>query len=1024
MATNPPADDASASPDPCAPSWKAEDATSLLPQHIAVSRPLRAYERKPASPYTRGRFRVGKLWKRSGVSAPGKSAVFVAPLRAGSPVQVVKKLRGGTGEGVDMQWERVGSPVKKSKGGERIVTRSMRGEELVELAEEVGDEVVQSDAMRRGAEELAYEDYRLKVHAPPAAIDEGLWEDEHEDQQDSLDPFERMSGARTSSPVASDEALSPSRGITECAEHQSNTGANGECAEPLDTSGEQQSVDALPAVVHAPPATSGPLPAGFVSPVKRHRSVSKRLSTAADRHRTLPGTFAPSTTAAADHMPKPKPLVPLSEATDVPMTASEQPRISMSVDEIDETRDDVEVQNDATPGDDEWEEVEDKDTVESDSVSFAEGAEDAGMMGSGLQILEYPTDSNGEKAQRGAADLEPTRMRISIETTKRSDGDLNSPLAQAVAIQEQLIARDLSPRSHPSPRRSPRRKSVSPAKQTAKSSILEGPPAPFMAPLRKANVPFHHIEQALFQTILGPGGWNEDMTERLPDSDLPESPMPGLRSWAEQTFSNLERSSSAPPESPRLSPHKPPRPRVSDDTALLQAFINRANQTKTSRRSSISKRESLENRRESDTVRQALASPAKEDVLADLDPNTASPRKATIDDADHVAVIVPSPPRDAAQSEENPRRNLRRTQRRTAAAAMPSKISLRGNAEPFVLRRGEAHELERMTRANTRKNKTGSVMPGLRLIKMAAEKGVDLDSTEVVTITESVDENGKKRIQWDQTLNYYSDAPPPISPPTSDDEETDADKQLVGELTDASSASQNAMQIDSTPSIQEQAIELSARSAGSAPKVAVPAAETPSKPKRKIRKLAAPRTAAAPGPPIVEPLTTAVPALAMPSSTDPKVNPLKRSRIATPAKPTALPIPVATLEKQSAVTFANTKLMPRKRPVPSRLPAPAPTTITQTQDPKLALSLLASPPKKKSSSSLGVKSTSAGAKIPKLDFGSSSLTSFAKSDSESLGLSASPAKRAGKVFVAAKEDDGEVKMMGMGSPAKKRGRRV
>ena len=76
-----------------------------------------------------------------------------------------------------------------------------------------------------------------------------------------------------------------------------------------------------------------------------------------------------------------------------------------------------------------------------------------------------------------------------------------------------------------------------------------------------------------------------------------------------------------------MSPHKPSRPRVSDDTALLQAFLNRAAEGKNSRRISATKRESITNRRDSDAVRQALASPAKAEVLADLDPNSPSPRK-------------------------------------------------------------------------------------------------------------------------------------------------------------------------------------------------------------------------------------------------------------------------------------------------------------------------------------------------------------------------------------------------------------
>ena len=55
-----------------------------------------------------------------------------------------------------------------------------------------------------------------------------------------------------------------------------------------------------------------------------------------------------------------------------------------------------------------------------------------------------------------------------------------------------------------------------------------------------------------------------------------------------------------------------------DDTALLKNFLSRAAASKANKAENIARRESLQNRRDSDVVRHALASPRK--VLEDKDP--------------------------------------------------------------------------------------------------------------------------------------------------------------------------------------------------------------------------------------------------------------------------------------------------------------------------------------------------------------------------------------------------------------------
>lgn len=991
------------------PSWDPADAQNLLPQHLTLSKPLRAWERKPALPFARNRARAVKVWKR----APSVIARNLAShetrtgrrLRRGegtqSPVKIIKRLRLGLDEGVGMSWEGVRSPAKKGK----IVTRSARAAELVALEEEEGDgygkEAVLEEAERDASFEVIYEEGALTKSSGMAAHDEEDWEDEDSANTPSRSMAEII---EEPSPVAN--ILSSPVGLQD-EESQSDINSEDDMSRVASTWDTQTPLHADHDMMnendefqdgtfvsrtldcHKETAVdssaradrglllpfSGPLPDGFLSPVRRHRPSSKRLVAAADRRRTLPESF----------------------------TSDAVPVLSIR----------------GAAGDDESKPAAGMDPRATELVKLSENAEIASAAASPDRIVRQVTNTNEVDSEwedvYDEAGIVEERNGTDIGLNTALNEDFRSPLAQAVAIQEQLMgqlaAEEHNPRASFSPRRSPRQKSPSPGKprQTAECTYASCSMA--LSPLKEA---------ALLQD-----GSQHDANEKLVEDgekglSVPEPsilPPHGLTSLVEPSTDSV-RSSSAPPESLRISPRRTGRPRVSDDTALLQAFIKRANQSKTPRRDSIAKRESLENRRESDTVRQALAlSPAKEDVLADLDPNSSSPRKITAEDASYVADMPVSPTTgddDGSSKHRRSGRDRRRTQR-TPTVALPNKISLRGNAEPFVLRRDEAQELARATKSNTRKNKLGSVMPLLRLTRLVVEKS-DVPADETTDAPEPTEaEDKRKGIRWDQTLVYYSDAPPPLS----DDDE--AEVQLASELADASSMAD----IATVPSIEEQAIKLQARSANVASTIAVPAAETPSKPRPRIRRLKAPRTAAAPG--RISTSSGAIVGLNTAAAADTEPRSLKRSRIATPAKPTALPTPALIPEKQLTPPSAKPKLVPRKRAIPSRLPAPASLpNSAQPQELKSAGSLVSSPPKKKSSVT-GAKAVTGGAPLPKLDFEKPAVILAARSEGEALGLSASPAKRMAGVLASRCEDEevrgAAMNELGMGSPAKKRSRR-
>jgi hypothetical protein len=227
---------------------------------------------------------------------------------------------------------------------------------------------------------------------------------------------------------------------------------------------------------------------------------------------------------------------------------------------------------------------------------------------------------------------------------------------------------------------------------------------------------------------------------------------------------------------------------LDDDTALLKDFLTRAAASKANKATTIARRTSLQNRRDSDAVRQALASPRK--ILEDKDPNSPSKydNDATLDlsqtltldatldlsqtltiNTDSQLSVSPTEskaetdPEDAeAEDGKLPSKHSRRSTRTRksrlpappSTAQMPKNISVRraDGAEPIVLKKTEAQEMNLLTRANTRKNKQGAVCVALRLMKLGIESAADVSAHSAAGAKE-----GKKNVRWDETLAYYQE---------------------------------------------------------------------------------------------------------------------------------------------------------------------------------------------------------------------------------------------------------------------------
>jgi hypothetical protein len=288
------------------------------------------------------------------------------------------------------------------------------------------------------------------------------------------------------------------------------------------------------------------------------------------------------------------------------------------------------------------------------------------------------------------------------------------------------------------------------------------------------------------------------------------------------------------PQSPaprRLhSPPPPPRPEsgpddatmtiaFDDDTAVLKDFLTRAAASKAEKAAvTTHKRESLQNRRDSDVIRHALASPRK--ALEEKDPNspTKQHNELTLDLSQTLTLAkpvetLPSPTPGATEMEETAEEKSERGSRRssrTKKSRLPAPASLgpapapkinirRADGNEFVvLKKDDAKVLADMTRNNTRKNKQGAFCVTVRLMKLA------MDASSLPPLEDATKELiVGKNVRWDETLAYYQENPETLANALADAESLATPDELgMSESTPEPKKKKEKTSKSSTPKIR------------------------------------------------------------------------------------------------------------------------------------------------------------------------------------------------------------------------------
>ncbi|KAI4698872.1 hypothetical protein J4E81_005484 [Alternaria sp. BMP 2799] len=289
------------------------------------------------------------------------------------------------------------------------------------------------------------------------------------------------------------------------------------------------------------------------------------------------------------------------------------------------------------------------------------------------------------------------------------------------------------------------------------------------------------------------------------DLDMADAPAAASIDIADGLTFSFTPSKPQSPAPRRLhSPPPPPRPEsgpddvtmtvaIDDDTAILKDFLTRAAASKAEKAAvTTHKRESLQNRRDSDIIKHALASPRK--VLEEKDPNSPTKQhtELTLDLSQTLTLAkpdekLPSPNPAATEtetaeekSEQGSRRSARakKTRLPTPASIGPApapKINIRradGN-EVVVLKKDDAKVLADMTRNNTRKNKQGAFCVTVRLMKLA------MDYSSLPPLDDSTKELiVGKNVRWDETLAYYQENPETLANALADAESLSTPDEL------------------------------------------------------------------------------------------------------------------------------------------------------------------------------------------------------------------------------------------------------
>ncbi|KAI7371243.1 hypothetical protein KC354_g712 [Hortaea werneckii] len=1008
--------------------WQQEDTAHLQPSNLPIARVQRAWERRPLSPLSKRKLRVGKVWKRpsqaqnyavtrptptteddSGNNQRGTKR-FKPRSSVNSPLKPVKKLCLDSDYGLAPRvavWDGrpAGSPTRK------IVTRSRfangnANEDLLELDEEEDNgSYAQDEAESR----IEFFDEEGAVLDEDSA-DSGAWEDEEVYDPTMMHLEDAVHHEEVSRDGQDDQQASQAD-----AEHQkqavlpiqrSHQTEEIATEQKDNVQGVQQSPEHAPNTVTAPHQAVD-LPDGFVSPVRQRRKLRagsfKKAS--GSRRETLPAQFAPPS----------DPLVTTGGTKDAQVSSDQNavaPNSALSSHTeapTHATSGAIDGPQDADAGrtvENEWEDVEDElETISSHTPPTSADVE-ADEEHSTSFVL--PVDSLGGAP---ASDVQP-------ESKDREDSESAKNLPPSPANTAGL------PPPKPALRHSPRRKSTSPLKPSALAPRADQPHYVAFTPIKQSNL-------SVYKDVPNSRSQDEGSTP------------PSNTSSVETSSSSLtDRALSAPAEEPsQTSPRRQAKPpRVSDDTALLQAFLNRAAERRSGRRVSATEQEALFHRRDSDVVKAALASPGKaldgtgaHEVLGELDSNRNSPKRTASTHSEAIGKDIDKPvepqatavsvssegearhqelPEDAIEEAQPAASNTRsessgsasrrsdRSRRKPQALSQqattgPSRITIRGPHQTNAgisesNKRTEAQELALATKNNTRKNKGGSVLPMQRLNKLAKAAAGELGgvgdlnaeaATEQSEDAESNGKPGKKGVRWAETLVSFYQGSGTLAE--------------LAQLSDGGAEERMPWERPALASEDEEADKMDAQIEGSAEDVVpvAPApADTPSKPKGKTRRMRTPRTASvagsaasgadtemkdpnkdeetAPGPQQPQEETHSQPP-AKPRT----ASQARRSRIATPAKSsTTSAQPSANVPQQqqqppsqSATEPAKRNApLPKKRTMASRLPAPSSTSTTTSSATTVGSGKenLISSPPKKRTAAPSQQQQQSGAPIP------------------------------------------------------------
>ncbi|KAM3416940.1 hypothetical protein BST61_g8527 [Cercospora zeina] len=1056
--------------------WDMSDAAALAPNHVHIAKVQRAWERKPASPFARRRFKAGKIMKRMG-GAHAPAGMFNVHIRRpartgileGTPLKAVKKMRIGSGasecaSSIVSDWDGRGSPQNR-----RIVTRSGRGDgDLVALAEDEDGQGISIDDMDvtalvadgalesethvepNGTTVEIFDESGAKMDLADHDADADDWVDESDaatDSEDIDDTPDRTDTTLESDALHLDQEVSATAHDESPSESDVDDDATEVDDEEESARGWQMLREELPEERRKEAKSLG-IPLDEY--LQRYSPSSQTSSSPEVKHRDTRNQHNYSSSVHATDR--------LSEALSRPQTTLPTGFVSPAVSRrrpISQVKAQNAGRRRTLPKDFAARQAAAQNDVQATSSEYngniREEQHDSPREETCILTPEQAYIKQQRRTTFGQED--------SMESTERPPTPKSS--SSSHAQHDSAPARFSSPvptiaGSHPRLplRRSPRRQSSSPFKH---KSILKSAHKPHLI----AFTPIKRPEQ------------NSTHERRSPLPFVPSGITVG-----DVEPDRVARSSSAPPEQPQISPRRHQQPRISDDTALLEAFLKRASESKSGKRvSDTARRESFERQVEGSVVPQALASSPIEqiarkskDVLGDLDPNSPSPRKtsAILKDElpdelselqlEHVQDPISDDPGEdelATQTTHRPRtaasRKSGRTKKKpetlsTSTYSGPAKISIKGINDGIVLKQTEPQRVAIETRKNTQGNKKGAVMPLVRLKSLREEaEALAKRSPELGSeIMEVERPSGRRGIKWSETLvSFYAGEEPEISVMTEDP-----------------SLDPLSTQDDTMTGIEPEAVTE-----------APPASATPSKPR--MRRLKPSRTASTP----VKPPYVAGPAMndeaetASTKGKKPKSSTsVKRqvSRIATPAKPTRTssvnvpnddtvvadddtPQVIIVSNVPSSVNDRTTATAKRSIPTPS---SRSKTSVTRLPAPAAALPMAgkennftASPPKKrmtKTSAHAAAAPMKLGqsgeprslAPAPKFDI---KKASNGRSGDDGVSLISSPPKKSARILpgrgvaggiphgigvgVGVEDHDTHHGEMSLKSPAKKRSSR-